>query len=113
MSRAALRRGRAAAFLGAGAFLTTVRFVAVVLVVVLLVRGEALAHPGVAIATGLVLGGALGNLADRLFRGSGFLDGAVVDFVDLRWWPVFNVADAAVSCGAILLVLTSARSVSV
>ena len=47
-------------------------------------------------AAGLVAGGALGNLVDRAFRGdAGFLHGAVVDFIDLQWWPVFNVADAA------------------
>ena len=62
------------------------------------------------LGVGLVLGGALGNLADRLFReGSGFLGGAVVDFIDLQWWPVFNAADAAVCVGAVLLVLTAAR----
>ena len=62
------------------------------------------------LGVGLVLGGALGNLTDRLFReGDGLLGGAVVDFVDLQWWPVFNVADAAVCVGAVLLVLTAAR----
>lgn len=59
-----------------------------------------------AVALGLVLGGAAGNLADRLFRGHG---GAVVDFIDLQWWPVFNVADVAITCGAALLVLAGAR----
>jgi signal peptidase II len=59
------------------------------------------------LALGLVLGGAVGNLLDRLFRGGhGFLGGPVVDFVDLRWWPVFNVADVAISVGAILLAIT-------
>jgi signal peptidase II len=58
-----------------------------------------------AVAIGMVLGGALGNLADRAFRGgSGFLQGAVVDFINPQWWPVFNVADACVVIGAILLV---------
>ena len=52
------------------------------------------------------VGGAVGNLTDRLFRHNG---GAVIDFIDLRWWPVFNVADAAITCGAILLVLTGLR----
>jgi signal peptidase II len=62
------------------------------------------------LGVGLVLGGALGNLTDRVFReGTGLLGGAVVDFVDLQWWPVFNVADAAVCVGALLLVLTAAR----
>ena len=61
-------------------------------------------------AVGLVLGGATGNIADRLLRSDdGFLQGAVVDFIDLQWWPVFNVADAAVCVGAVLLVLTAAR----
>jgi signal peptidase II len=63
---------------------------------------------GVAIGMGLVLGGGLGNLTDRIARGSG-LSGQVVDFIDLRVWPVFNVADAAIVVGAILIVLSSAR----
>lgn len=59
------------------------------------------------VALGLVVGGAAGNLADRLFRDHG---GAVVDFIDLQWWPVFNVADAAITCGAALLVVAGARA---
>lgn len=79
--------------------------VAVVLLVVLLGMGRAAGTTAPALAAfGLVIGGAAGNLADRLFRGHG---GAVVDFVDLQWWPIFNVADAAITCGAILLVLTA------
>ena len=57
------------------------------------------------VAAGLVLGGALGNLADRLFRGDAWLQGAVVDFIDLKWFPIFNVADIAVNLGGILFVL--------
>lgn len=61
-----------------------------------------------AVAAGLISGGALGNLIDRAFRGDqGFLHGAVIDFIDLQWWPVFNVADACVVVGAILLVVAS------
>lgn len=48
---------------------------------------------------GLILGGALGNLADRIRLGY------VVDFIDLRWWPVFNLADSAIVLGVALLVL--------
>ncbi len=59
-------------------------------------------RPG-AIALGLVLGGALGNVGDRLFREHG---GSVVDFIDLQWWPIFNVADAAISCGVVLLLVS-------
>nr|WP_290705809.1 signal peptidase II [Gordonia sp. UBA5067] len=54
---------------------------------------------------GLVLGGALGNLTDRVFRSPGALRGHVVDFIAVGWWPVFNVADSAVVCGAVLLVV--------
>ncbi|HYI61854.1 MAG TPA: signal peptidase II [Acidimicrobiales bacterium] len=68
-----------------------------------------------ALASGLVAGGALGNLADRALRSgpygaeAGFMGGAVVDFIDLQWWPVFNVADSGVVVGALLLVVTSFR----
>ena len=53
------------------------------------------------VATGCIIGGATGNVLDRVFRGTGFMNGAVVDFIDLRWWPVFNVADIGIVCGAI------------
>lgn len=57
----------------------------------------------------LVIGGAAGNLVDRLFRGDAWLRGSVVDFIDLQWWPVFNVADSAITVGAVLLVLGALR----
>ena len=57
------------------------------------------------IGTGLVIGGALGNIGDRLFRGGGWMRGAVVDFIDFQWFPVFNVADSAVTVGAGFLIL--------
>jgi signal peptidase II len=59
------------------------------------------------LALGLIMGGAAGNLVDRLVRHHG---GQVIDFIDLRWWPVFNLADAAISCGVVLALLTTARS---
>ena len=63
-----------------------------------------------AVALGLVLGGVIGNLGDRLFRSPGPLQGHVVDVVSLlapdgRVWPVFNAADSSIVCGGILLVL--------
>ncbi len=61
-----------------------------------------------ALGLGIILGGALGNMVDRAFRaGDGFLSGQVVDFVDLGWWPVFNLADAALWIGIGLLVLSA------
>ncbi len=58
-----------------------------------------------AIAAGLIAGGALGNLADRMFRGDQFLRGAVIDFIDFQWFPIFNVADMAIDIGGALFVL--------
>ena len=58
-----------------------------------------------AVGMALVGGGAAGNVADRLFRGDGWFRGSVVDFIDLQWWPVFNMADSAITVGGCLLVL--------
>jgi signal peptidase II len=62
------------------------------------------------VALSLVLGGAIGNLIDRVFRAPGFLHGAVIDFVDIGRWPTFNVADSAITIGAVLVVVWSMRS---
>ncbi|MEN8113412.1 MAG: signal peptidase II [Actinomycetota bacterium] len=75
-----------------------------VVIMVFLALREA-GHRLDAIALGLVLGGAIGNLADRLFRGDGFLDGAVVDFINVPWFATFNVADIAINVGVGLLLL--------
>jgi len=57
------------------------------------------------LATGLIIGGAMGNILDRLFRDSGWMRGAVIDFVDFQWWPVFNVADMAIMIGAATMIV--------
>jgi signal peptidase II len=64
-----------------------------------------------AITLGLLLGGATGNLGDRLFRSPGPLRGYVVDWIEMPHWPVFNVADSAIVCGGILAVLLAARGI--
>lgn len=56
------------------------------------------------VALSLVLGGALGNLVDRVGRADGFLDGKVVDFIHITHWPTFNVADSAITVGALALI---------
>ncbi|WP_319458680.1 signal peptidase II [Micromonospora sp. RTP1Z1] len=63
-----------------------------------------------AVSLGLVLGGALGNLTDRIFRAPGHFVGHVVDMISLfdpygQVWPVFNLADSSLVCGVILAVL--------
>ncbi|WP_399884001.1 signal peptidase II [Streptomyces sp. BBFR51] len=62
-----------------------------------------------AIALGLLLGGALGNLTDRIFRSPGVFEGAVVDFIAPKHFAVFNLADSAIVCGGILIVILSFR----
>jgi signal peptidase II len=77
---------------------------ALVVVAILLRSGRYATKPAMAVAIGLVSGGALGNLIDRAFRaGDGLLGGGVVDFIDLQWWPVFNIADTAIVVGALML----------
>ena len=91
---------------GLGPIIGALAFV-IVIVIVLWMRRSARGLP--AVAAGLIVGGAVGNLVDRLFRGEAWLRGAVVDFIDLQWFPVFNVADSAITIGALLMVLASLR----
>jgi|APGre2960657444_1045066.scaffolds.fasta_scaffold15534_2 signal peptidase II len=91
---------------GAGPVIGALGFV-VVIVMVLWLRRQAKGLA--AVAAGLIVGGALGNLIDRSLRGDAWLRGAVVDFVDLQWFPVFNVADSAISIGAVLMIVASLR----
>jgi len=91
---------------GAGPVIGALGFV-VVIVMVLWLRRQAKGLA--AVAAGLIVGGALGNLIDRSLRGDAWLRGAVVDFVDLQWFPVFNLADSAISIGAVLMIVASLR----
>ena len=104
-----LNRGAAFGFGGSG--LGPVIGVVAVGVVVALVRaGRLEVNRTVHVALGMVAGGAIGNLVDRALRdGEGFMGGAVVDFIDLQWWPIFNVADMALVLGVIVLFLRAPR----
>jgi signal peptidase II len=80
----------------------------IVSIVVLVVVARALPRTdrlSLAFAYGLVTGGAMGNLVDRLLREPGFPDGGVVDFIKIGWWPRFNLADIGIVVGAALIVL--------
>lgn len=96
--------------------------VALSIVVVLLVIARKVQSRAQLLVIGVIIGGALGNIIDRLTRvgeinpftgetASGFMSGAVVDFIDVQWWPVWNVADMAVVCGGIALAVLTARAV--
>lgn len=100
------RNAGAAFSIGQGA---TVIFSVIALVVIgAIIRVAGRLHSGAwALALGLILGGALGNVTDRLFRSPGPLRGHVVDWIELPHWPVFNLADAAIVVGGVLAVLLS------
>lgn len=100
-----LVRNPGAAFSMATGMTWLLTLVATAVVIGVLRIGRTLRSTLWAVGLGGVLGGALGNLMDRLFRAPGPLQGHVVDFVSVGWWPVFNVADSSIVCGAILLVL--------
>jgi signal peptidase II len=102
-----LTRNAGAAFsIGVGG--TVVFTVIAIAVVVVIVRtARSLRSVGWAVALGLLLGGASGNLVDRLVRSPGPLRGEVIDWIHLTHWPVFNLADSAITVGAVLAVILS------
>jgi len=92
---------------GAGSFIALGAVAAAVLIVLVVHRLEGRLET---VAMGLVLGGAVGNLIDRIFRGPGLVDGKVVDFLRFDFWrsfPAFNVADSAITVGACLAILAA------
>jgi signal peptidase II len=101
-----LTRNGGAAF-SIGTSLTVVfTAIAVGVIVYILRAARKLRSTGWAIALGLLLGGATGNLVDRIFRAPGPFRGDVIDWIELtRYWPVFNLADSAITCAAVLVVL--------
>jgi len=106
-------RNSGAAFSMATGLTWLLSLVALGVVVAIVRLAPRLRSPGWAFGLGLVLGGALGNLVDRLLRAPGPLRGHVVDFLSLlapdgSVWPVFNLADSAIVCGGAVLVLLAA-----
>jgi signal peptidase II len=82
--------------------------ISVVVIVVVLAASRNLPSLAAAVGLGLVLGGAVGNMTDRLLRGT-WVSGEVVDFIDLHVWPVFNLADTGIVLGAAILLVTGLR----
>jgi signal peptidase II len=109
-------RNSGAAFSFAEGATVLFSLVAVAVAVVIVRTARRLYSTGWAVTLGLVLGGAVGNLIDRIFRDPGFLRGGVVDFLsvfapDARAFPVFNLADSAIVCGGILGGLLALRGI--
>lgn len=99
-----LVRNSGAAFSMATGYTWVLTLIATGVVLGIIWMGRRLVSLWWALGLGMILGGAVGNLMDRFFRSPGPLRGHVVDFLSVGWWPVFNVADSAVVCGAVLLV---------
>jgi signal peptidase II len=109
-------RNTGAAFSFAEGATVVFTLIAVAVVVVIVRSARRLFSTGWAVALALVLGGAVGNLLDRVFRDPGFLRGGVVDFISLfdpygQVWPIFNVADSAIVCGGVLGAVLAFRGV--
>ncbi|WP_320779394.1 signal peptidase II [Streptomyces sp. CRN 30] len=102
-------RNAGAAFGFGEAFTVIFTVIAASVIVVIIRLARKLYSLPWAIALGLLLGGALGNLTDRIFRAPGVFQGAVVDFIAPKGFAVFNLADSAIVCGGILIVLLSFR----
>jgi lipoprotein signal peptidase len=85
--------------------------IAITVIVVILRSSRRIGSTPWAVTLGLLLGGATGNLADRIFRSPGVFRGWVVDWIQVPHWPVFNLADSAIVCGGILAVVLSARGI--
>ena len=84
--------------------------IATIVVVALLVSLKQNNGRMATVAVGLIVGGALGNIVDRLFREEGWFRGRVVDFIDFQWFPIFNIADTCINVGGALLVIGYLRA---
>ncbi|MEV8523522.1 MULTISPECIES: signal peptidase II [unclassified Streptomyces] len=102
-------RNAGAAFGIGEAFTVIFTIIAATVIVVIARLARKLYSLPWAIALGLLLGGALGNLTDRIFRSPGVFEGAVVDFIAPAHFAVFNLADSAIVCGGFLIVILSFR----
>jgi signal peptidase II len=100
-----LSRNPGGAFSLLTGFTPLLAVLAVIVAIVLVRVAHRMIDPVVVVALSLVLGGAVGNLLDRIFRAPGFLRGEVVDFIRVGAFPIFNVADSAITIGAVLLVV--------
>jgi signal peptidase II len=87
--------------------------IACAVVVFVIVAARRLGSRGWALALGLLLGGSLGNLTDRVFRAPGPGRGHVVDFLQLPHYPIFNVADSAIVSAAVLIAVLALRGISI
>jgi signal peptidase II len=97
--------------IGAGStFIFT--FFALAVLIVITRYALQITSKGWALVCGLVLGGILGNLTDRIFREPSFLQGHVIDWIQIPNWPVFNIADSAIVIAAVVAIILTIRNIS-
>ncbi|TSA46720.1 MAG: signal peptidase II [Actinomycetales bacterium] len=84
----------------------------IIVLIVIIYFAPQITSKGWSVVLGLVMGGILGNLMDRIFREPGFLRGHVIDWMQLPNWPIFNIADSAIVCAAVLSVVLTGRNIS-
>jgi signal peptidase II len=106
-----LVRNPGAAFSFASGATVVFTAIAVAAVVAIVYYSSKITSLGWATTLGLLLGGVLGNLTDRLFRSPGFFKGEVIDWLEITNWPVFNLADSAIVVAAFLAILLTIRNV--
>ena len=106
-----LVKNSGAAFSFAAGYNFIFTLLAVSVVVAILYYSPRVTSTGWLITVGLLLGGVLGNLTDRIFREPGFLNGHVVDWIELPRWPVFNIADSAITIAAVMAFTLTVRNI--
>jgi signal peptidase II len=108
-----LARNPGAAFSTGTSYTVVLSLVAIAAAGLVLWFARRLGSTGWSVALGLLLAGILGNLTDRVFRAPGFLQGHVVDFLQLPHWPIFNVADMCINVAAALIIVQAVRGIAV
>lgn len=106
-----LVKNSGAAFNLAGSFTAIFSVIAVLVIATIFRYAHMITSRGWLTCAGLLLGGVLGNLTDRIFREPGFFIGHVVDWIQIPHWPVFNIADSAITVAALIAVIQTMRNV--
>ena len=106
-----LVKNSGAAFNLAGSFTAIFSIIAVLVIATIVRYAHMITSRGWLTCAGLLLGGVLGNLTDRIFREPGFFIGHVVDWIQIPHWPVFNIADSAITVAALIAVIQTMRNV--
>jgi signal peptidase II len=107
-----LVKNSGAAFSFATSFTILFSLLALAVVAAITYYAPRITSQGWLISLGLLLGGVLGNLTDRIFRQPGFLNGSVIDWIQIPHWPVFNLADSAITVAALFALSLSLRNIS-